>query len=133
MYYTCEKCHINYREDKIEELLADFIYDMAEYDMAVKKYFLLIISHHKLTKMNELDKEIQQLEKQKNENLDLDNMTFSPQQLMADRDIERETMIRLDTLNIAAKANWGSKFREEKQEFIFKLVESVIIKKDSNN
>jgi len=168
MYYTCEKCHINYREDKIEELLTDFIYDMVEYDMAVKKYFLPVLADHKPTKTDDIDKEIKGLEKQKerikkaymsgivemedfsedyklieekleileqkkNESLDLDNMTFSPQQLMADRDIERETMIRLDTLNSVVKTTWESKSKEEKQEFISKLVESVIITKDSNN
>ena len=168
MYYTCEKCHINYREDKIEELLSNFIYDMVEYDMAVKKYFLPVLADHKPTKTDDIDKEIKQLEKQKerikkaymsgivemedfsedyklieekleileqkkNESLDLDNMTFSPQQLMADRDIERETMIRLDTLNSVVKTTWASKSKEEKQEFISKLVESVIITKDTNN
>ena len=168
MYYTCEKCHINYREDRIEELLSNFIYDMVEYDMAVKKYFLPVLADHKPTKTDDIDKEIKSLEKQKkrikkaymsgivemedfsedykiiedkletlkqkkNESLDLDNMTFSPQQLMADRDIERETMIRLDTLNSVVKTNWKSKTKEEKQEFISKLVESVIITKDSNN
>lgn len=168
MYYTCEKCHINYREDKIEELLSNFIYDMVEYDMAVKKYFLPVLADHKPTKTNDIDKEINSLEKQKerikkaymsgivemedfsedyklieekleileqkkNESLDLDNMTFSPQELMADRDIERETMIRLDTLNSVVKTTWKSKSKEEKQEFISKLVESIIITKDSNN
>ena len=168
MYYTCEKCHINYREDKIEELLSYFIYDMVEYDMAVKKYFLPVLADHKPIKTDDIDKEIKQLKKQKerikkaymsgivemedfsedykliedkleileqkkNEILDLDNVTFSPQQLMADRDIERETMIRLDTLNSVVKTTWESKSKEEKQEFISKLVESVIITKDSNN
>ena len=168
MYYTCEKCHINYREDKIEELLSNFIYDMVEYDMAVKKYFLPILADHKPTKTEDIDKEIKQLEKQKerikkaymsgivemedfsedykliedkleileqkkNESLDLDNITFSPQQLIADRDIERETMIRLDTLNSVVKTTWKSKSKEEKQEFISKLVESIIITKDSKN
>lgn len=168
MYYTCEKCHINYREDKIEDLLSNFIYDMVEYDMAVKKYFLPVLADHKPTKTDDIDKEIKQLEKQKerikkaymsgiveiedfsedykliedkleileqkkNESLDLDNMTFSPQQLMADRDIERETMIRLDTLNSIVKTNWERKTKEEKQEFISKLVESIIITKDNKN
>lgn len=52
---------------------------------------------------------------------------------MTDRDIERETMIRLDTLNSVVKTTWESKSKEEKQEFISKLVESVIITKDNNN
>jgi len=168
MYYNCEKCHLNYREDKIEELLSNFIYDLVEYDMAVKKYFLPILADHKPTKTDDLDKEIKQLERQKerikkaymsgivemedfsedyklieekleileqkkNEILDLDSITFSPQQLMADRDIERETMIRLDTLNSIVKTTWENKSKKEKQEFISKLVESIIITKDSKN
>ena len=151
MYYNCEKCHLNFREDKIEELLSNFIYDLVEYDMAVKKYFLPILADHKPTKTDDLDKEIKQLERQKerikkaymsgivemddfsedykliedkleilkqkkNEILDLDNITFSPQQLMADRDIERENMIRLDTLNSIVKTTWKNKSKEEKQE-----------------
>ena len=51
---------------------------------------------------------------------------------MADRDIERETMIRLDTLNNVVKTNWENKSKEEKQEFISKLVESIVITQDSN-
>jgi site-specific DNA recombinase len=168
MYYTCEKCRLNYREDKIEELLSNFIYDLVEYDMAVKKYYLPILADNKPTKTDDIDKEINQLEKQKerikkaymsgivemedfsedykliedkleilaqkkNEILDLDNISFSPQQLMADRDIERETMIRLDTLNSVVKTNWESKSKEEKQEFISKLVESIIITKNTKN
>ncbi len=167
MYYNCEKCHLNYREDVIEDLLKDFIYDLVEYDMAVKKYFLPILADHKPTKTDDIDKEIKQLEKQKerikkaymsgivemedfsadykliedkleileqkkNEILELDSITFNPQQLMADRDIERETMIRLDTLNSVVKSNWKNKSKEEKQEFISKLVESVVITQDYN-
>lgn len=52
---------------------------------------------------------------------------------MADRDIERETMIRLDTLNNIVKTNWESKTKYEKQEFISKFIESVILTKDKNN
>ena len=58
MYYTCEKCHINYREDRIEELLSHFIYDMVEYDMAVKKYFLPVLADYKPTKTNDIDKKL---------------------------------------------------------------------------
>ena len=168
MYYNCEKCHLNYQEDKIEEYLMKFIYDLVEYDMAVKKYFLPILADHKPTKTDDIDKEIKGLTKQKerikkaymsgivemedfsedykliedkleileqkkSELLNLDNITFTPQQLMADKDIERETMIRLDTLNDVVKTNWASKTKDEKQEFISKFIESVILIKDKNN
>ena len=168
MYYNCEKCHLNYREDKIEECLMQFIYDLVEYDMAVKKYFLPILADHNPTKTDDIDKEInglikqkerikkaymsgivemedfsedykiieeklEILEQKKSELLNLDNISFTPQQLMADRDIERETMIRLEILNDVVKTNWESKTKDEKQEFISKFIESVILIKDKNN
>lgn len=168
MYYNCEHCHLNYREDKIEECLMNFIYDLVEYDMAVKKYFLPVLADHKPTKTEDIDKDIKSLIKQrerikkaytsgiveledfaedyklieekleileqkKQEILNLDSITFTPQQLMADRDIEREEMIRLNTLIPTVKSNWESKAKDEKQEFISKFIESVILIKNRNN
>lgn len=168
MYYNCEHCHLNYREDKIEECLMNFIYDLVEYDMAVKKYFLPVLADHKPTKTEDIDSDIKTLIKQrerikkaytsgiveledfaedyklieeklelleqkKQEILNLDSITFTPQQLMADRDIEREEMIRLNTLIPTVKSNWESKAKDEKQEFISKFIESVILIKNENN
>lgn len=168
MYYTCEKCHINYREDKIEEVLKSFIYDLLEYDMAVKKYFLPILADKKRTNTDKIDIEIKKLEnqrkrikdaylkeiveledfeedyklieskialleKEKLDILDLNNETFSPHELMANRDIEREKMIRLDTLNPLLVSEWKSKSKEDKQEFISKFIENIVLIKDSNN
>ena len=168
MYYTCEKCHINYREDKIEEVLKNFIYDLLEYDMAVKKYFLPILADKKRTNTDKIDMEIKKLEnqrkrikdaylkeiveledfeedyklieskialleKEKLDILDLNNETFSPHELMANRDIEREKMIRLDTLNPLLVSEWESKSKEDKQEFISKFIENIVLIKDSNN
>jgi len=168
MYYTCEKCHINYREDKIEEVLKSFIYDLLEYDMAVKKYFLPILADKKRTNTDKIDMEIKKLEnqrkrikdaylkeiveledfeedyklieskialleKEKLDILDLNNETFSPHELMANRDIEREKMIRLDTLNPLLVSEWESKSKEDKQEFISKFIENIVLIKDSNN
>ena len=42
-----------------------FIYDLVEYDMAVKKYFLPILADHKSKKTDDIDNEIKQLDKQK--------------------------------------------------------------------
>lgn len=168
MYYTCEKCHINYREDKIEDVLKNFIYDLLEYDMAVKKYFLPILADKKRTNTDKIDMEIKKLEnqrkrikdaylkeiveledfeedyklieskivlleKEKLDILDLNNETFSPHELMANRDIEREKMIRLDTLNPLLVSEWESKSKEDKQEFISKCIENIVLIKDSNN
>ena len=125
MYYNCEHCKLFYREDLVEECLEDFILDLVEYDMAVKKYFLPILADKKDTNTEKIDKEIETLEKQKGrikkaylsgivemedfsedykiieeklsvlekkklDILNLNSISFTPQQLMADRDIERE-------------------------------------------
>ena len=80
-----------------------------------------------------IEEKLEILEQKKSKLLNLDNISFTPQQLMADRDIERETMIRLEILNDVVKTNWESKTKDEKQEFISKFIESVILIKDKNN
>ena len=167
MYYNCEHCKLYYREDLIEECLEHFILDLVEYDMSVKKYFLPVLADKKETSTEKIDKEIEQLEKQKErikkaylsgivemedfsedykvieeklsilekkklDTLNLNSITFSPQQLMADRDIEREKQIRDNTLNETIKEEWNKKSKEEKQEFISKFIESVVLIKDEN-
>lgn len=39
----------------------------------------------------------------------------------------------VDTLNDVVKTNWENKTKDEKQEFISKFIESVILTKDKNN
>ena len=167
MYYTCEHCHINFNENYVEELLESFIYDLLEYDMAVKKFFLPILED-KNNKIDTtaIDKEIRTLEKQRdrikqayikgivemedfkedykliedklanleNKKLELVNLEtfkYSPHELLAERDLEREKMIRLDTLNSLLKSKWNDMDKSEKQEFISKFIDTIEIKKDS--
>ena len=167
MYYTCENCHINFNEDHIEHLLRDFIYDLLEYDMAVKKFFLPVLED-KTNNIDttSIDKEIRDLEKQRNriknlyikgiveiddfkedykliedklanleskklELINLKTFNYSPHELLAVRDLEREKMIRLDTLNSVLKTKWNGMGKSEKQEFISKFIDTIEIKKDS--
>ena len=169
MYYTCEHCHINFNEDHIEHLLRNFIYDLLEYDMAVKKFFLPVLED----KTNNIDtttidKEIRELEKQRNriknlyikgiveiddfkedykliedklsnletkklELVNLETFNYSPHELLAERDLEKEKMIRLDTLNTVLKTRWNGMDKSEKQEFISKFIDTIEIKKDSKS
>ena len=138
MYYNCEHCKIYYREYKVEECLEEFILDLVEYDMAVKKYFLPVLADKKETDTQKFDKEIQTLKQQKErikkaylsgivemedfsadykiieekinlletkkyESLNVNSFSFTPQQLMADRDIERENLIRTNKLDKVLK------------------------------
>lgn len=167
MYYTCEHCHINFNENYVEQLLENFIYDLLEYDMAVKKFFLPILED-KNNKIDTtiIDKEIRTLEKQRdrikqayikgivemedfkedykliedklanleNKKLELVNLetfNYSPHELLAERDLEREKMIILDTLNTVLKTKWNGMEKSEKQEFISKFIDTIEIKKDS--
>ena len=167
MYYNCEHCKLYYREDLVEKCLENFILDLVEYDMAVKKYFLPILADKKETNTEKIDREIELLEKQKErikkaylsgivemedfsedykiieeklsilekkklDTLNLNSITFSPQQLMADRDIEREKQIRNNTLNETIKEEWNKKSKEEKQEFKTNSKISDIYKRISN-
>ena len=167
MYYTCEHCHVNFNENYVEALLENFIYDLLEYDMVVKKFFLPILED-KNNKIDTtiIDKEIRTLEKQRdrikqayikgivemedfkedykliedklanleNKKLELVNLetfNYSPYELLAERDLEREKMIRLDTLNSLLKSKWNDMDKSEKQEFISKFIDTIDIKKDS--
>ena len=79
-----------------------------------------------------IEEKLSILEKKKYETLNLNSITFTPQQLMADRDIEREKLIRNNTLNETIKAEWNKKTKEEKQEFISKFIESMKLIKNEN-
>ena len=167
MYYTCEHCRINFNEDHVECLLRDFIYDLLEYDMAVKNFFLPVLED-KTNNIDttSIDKEIRDLEKQRNriknlyikgiveiddfkedykliedklanletkklELINLENFNYSPHELLAERDLEKEKMIRLDTLNSLLKSKWNVMDKSEKQEFISKFIDTIEIKKDN--
>ena len=167
MYYTCEHCHINFNEEHVEHLLRDFIYDLLEYDMAVKKFFLPVLEY-KTNNIDttSIDKVIRDLKKQRNrikdlyikgiveiddfkedykliedklanlenkklELVNLETFNYSPHELLAQRDLEKEKMIRLDTLNTVLKTKWNGMDKSEKQEFISKFIDTIEIKKDS--
>ena len=167
MYYTCEHCHINFNENHVELLLKDFIYDLLEYDMAVKKFFLPVLEDKSNNiDTSTIDKEIRELQKQRDrikqayikgiveiddfkedynliedklanletkklELINLENFNYSPHELLAERDLEKEKMIRLDTLNSLLNSKWNVMNKSEKQEFISKFIDTIEIKKDN--
>ena len=76
-----------------------------------------------------IEDKINLLEEKKIETLNINSISFTPQQLMADRDIEREKQIVDNTLDETLKDEWSKKSKEEKQEFISKFIESVVLTK----
>ena len=79
----------------------------------------------------EIDEKLELLEQKQIETIDLNKQSFSPQHLMADRDVEKEKLIRSNKFYDMLMAEWKSKTKEDKQEFISKFLESITIEKDS--
>ena len=77
-----------------------------------------------------IEEKINILETKKYEKLNTNSLSFTPQQLMADRDIEREKLIKDNKLNETLKQEWNKKTKEEKQEFISKFIESMTLLKN---
>ncbi len=77
-----------------------------------------------------IEEKINILETKKYEKLNTNSLSFTPQQLMADRDIEREKLIKDNKLNETLKQEWTKKSKEEKQEFISKFIESMTLLKN---
>ncbi len=78
----------------------------------------------------EIEGKLAILERKRLEIIDTNKQTFSPQALMADRDVAKEKMIRSNQFKSMLMADWNSKTKEEKQEFISKFIESIILEKD---
>ena len=77
-----------------------------------------------------IEEKINILETKKCEMLNINHLSFTPQQLMADRDIEREKLVRTNQLNNILKQEWDKKSKIEKQEFISKFIESITLLKN---
>ena len=166
MYYNCEFCHFNLREDYVEEYMMKAIYDFIDFERMCNKYFLPLLADKKdkNTDIN-IDKEIENYVKQKdrikkaylsgivelkdfeedlkkiNENLEilnnkkqeLNNLsihTYTPEKVMARRDIDKLLIEDIDKDREFTKFEWEIKTKEEKQEFISKYIDSIIIDKD---
>jgi len=80
-----------------------------------------------------IEEKLNLLEQKRIEAIDINKQTFSPQQIMADRDVEREKLIRSNKLKDMLMAEWNNKSKEEKQEFISKFIENVTLEKTSKN
>ena len=74
-----------------------------------------------------IEEKLNALEQKRLETIDLNKQTFNPQHLMADRDVEKEKLIRSNKFYDMLIAEWNNKNKEEKQEFISKFIESITL------
>ena len=80
-----------------------------------------------------IDEKLNLLEQKRLEVIDLNKQSFSPQKMMADRDVSKEKLIRSNKFKDMLIAEWNNKTKEEKQEFISKFIESITIEKEKRN
>ena len=102
------------RKNRIKEAYLKEIVDVEEFSKEYK----------------EVDEKLNLLEQKRIAAIDLNKQTFSPQHLMADRDVEKEKLIRSNKFYDMLIAEWNNKSKEEKQEFILKFLESITVDKD---
>ena len=129
----------SYERDGKKVYSSEYIIDSINYELEKQKERIKKAYLSGIVEMEDfsedykvIEEKLSILEKKKLDTLNLNAITFSPQQLMADRDIEREKQIRDNTLNETIKEEWNKKSKEEKQEFISKFIESVVLIKDEN-
>ena len=65
--------------------------------------------------------------------MEIDTEHFSLMKIMADRDFEIESRLNNDSFVEDLKAEWNAKTKLEKQEFISKFIESMVLEKDEEN
>ena len=82
--------------------------------------------------MKLIEEKLNILETQKLEHMEVNNQKFSPMKIMADRDFEIESKINDSIFSADLEFEWNMKSKIEKQEFISKFIESMIIEKDSH-
>ena len=154
MYYHCSECKIYLREDLIEydmtvkkyfyPVLADKkekntdkldkeINTLKNQKNRIKEAYLKeIVDVEEFSKEYKIiDEKLELLEQKRIETIDLNKQSFSPQHLMANRDVEKEKLIRSNKFYDMLITEWKNKDKEEKQDFISKFLESITVEKDS--
>lgn len=108
---------LNQQKERIKKVLISGMVKMEDFELDYKR----------------IDDKLNDLEKQKLENMEIDTEHFSLMKIMADRDFEIESRLNSDSFVDDLKAEWNTKTKIEKQEFISKFIESMILEKDEEN
>ena len=80
-----------------------------------------------------IEDKLNKLEQDKMKNMEIDTEHFSLMKIMADRDFEIESRLNSDSFVEDLKTEWDTKTKLEKQEFISKFIESMVLEKDEEN
>ena len=76
-----------------------------------------------------IENKLNLLEQKRIESIDFNKQSFSPQKIMADRDVAKEKLVRSNKLTDVLMEEWNAKTKEEKQEFISKFIENMTLER----
>ena len=119
------------KHDYVPERLNSEIDELNKKKDRIKKAFLsgLVEMEDFAEDYKLIEEKLNQLETEKLEHIQVNNQKFSPMKIMADRDIEIETKINENIFSDELEFEWDIKSKQEKQEFISRFIESIILDK----
>lgn len=121
------------KDDEAKEIEQEITKLKARKDRLKKAYMNGIVEMDDFAEdFKVIDERLSVLETKRINFIDLKEESYNPAHLIAQRDIEKETLIEGQMYKDMILNLWTLKSKEEKQEFISKFIESVALKKNED-
>ena len=118
------------KDDEAKEIEQEITKLKAQKDRLKKAYMNGIVEMDDFAEdFKVIDERLAVLETKRINSIDLKEESYNPAHLIAQRDIEKETLIEGQMYKDMILNLWIMKSKEEKQEFISKFIESVVLNK----
>lgn len=122
------------KKDNESEEIEKEITKLQEQKARIKKAFMngIVEMDDFAEDFKAIDEKLSVLETKRINSIDLNEESYNPAHLIAQRDIEKETLTEGKMYKDMILSLWTMKTKEEKQEFISKFIESVALKKNDD-
>lgn len=122
------------KKDNESEEIEKEITKLEEQKARIKKAFMngIVEMDDFAEDFKAIDEKLSVLETKRINSIDLNEESYNPAHLIAQRDIEKETLTEGKMYKDMILSLWTMKTKEEKQEFISKFIESVALKKNDD-
>ena len=128
-------CYFAEKEEVNTENIDKEIAELEKQRNRIKKAFMsgIVEMEDFAEDYKSIEEKLNKLEQEKMKNMEIDTKHFSLMKIMADRDFEIESRLSSDSFVEDLKTEWDTKTKLEKQEFISKFIESMVLEKDEEN
>ena len=134
-YYYCNDCKIEFKESKITDYFNNFITELLEKEIKKQKEKLerikkaYINGAFNLKEYNEekkiVEKSIKQLKSELNTTENVEELRFTPKDILLKRDIDYINKVKLKDENNSRKKTWKEYTREEQADLIMKYIDNI--------